>query len=65
MSMIHENENKNNNTTDNSAITTGSMKAQSAGAPGSAGMVGSKKWLKAHTDQMGNIVSSSDRSDHS
>lgn len=38
-----------------------SMKAQSAGAPGSAGIVGSKRWLKAHTDQNGNITSSSEQ----
>lgn len=37
-----------------------SKQAQSAGAPGSAGIVGSKRWMKAHTDQMGNITSSSD-----
>ena len=39
-----------------------SNKAQSAGAPGSAGIVGSKRWLKAHREQMGDIAS---RSDHS
>lgn len=31
--------------------------AQSAGPPGSAGMVGSKRWLKA---QMGNIIKESE-----
>lgn len=39
-----------------------SNKAHSAGAPGSAGIVGSKRWLKAHTDQTGNITSSSEHS---
>lgn len=31
-------------------------KVQSAGAPGSAGMVGSKRWMAAHTDQQGNVI---------
>lgn len=39
----------------------GSNKAQSAGAPGSAGMVGSKRWMAAHTDHLGNITGDTDK----
>lgn len=39
----------------------GGNKAQSAGAPGSAGIVGSKRWIAAHTDKMGNITTESDQ----
>ena len=35
-------------------------KALSAGGPGSAGIVGSKRWMKSHTDQTGNVTADSD-----
>jgi hypothetical protein len=46
--------------TGDAAQPQGSNKAQSAGAPGSAGMVGSKRWMAAHTDPQGNITGDTD-----
>ena len=85
MTIMNNNENKNNKNPGNSIfamdlgagkqgyisspgstsdhINTGSQNKempQSAGAPGSAGIVGSKRWIAAHTDKSGNISTKSD-----
>ncbi len=66
MAIVNNNENsKKKGTGINLAHISDSNQAQSAGAPGSAGIVGSKRWLKAHTDQMGNITSNTDHSTNS
>ncbi len=48
-----------------SAVNTDKLlennKVQSAGAPGSAGMVGSKRWIAAHTDQQGKMKSDTEK----
>lgn len=63
MAKISNIEDKNDKSSLSDFDSTGSQgrnMALSAGAPGSAGIIGSKKWMAAHRDKTGNITTELD-----